>query len=90
MTWKSGFVFRIIIGALFIAQYFLGFDGRGHGAGNVMFLLFGVAFIGYGCYGVVQREALRKKAASKLGLSADASWADIQQLILERKTGKQG
>jgi hypothetical protein len=76
---KSSFVFRIMIGAVFIAAYFFGFNGRNPGAGNVVFLLFGIIFAGYGLYGFVQRAATRKKAAVKLGLPENASWADIEQ-----------
>jgi hypothetical protein len=76
---KSSFVFRIMIGAAFIAAYLFGFNGRNPGAGNVVFLLFGIIFAGYGFYGFVQRAAMRKKAAVKLGLPENASWADIEQ-----------
>lgn len=76
---KSSFVFRIMIGAVFIAAYFFRFDGRNPGAGNVVFLLFGIIFAVYGCFGFVQRAAMRKKTAVKLGLPENASWADIEQ-----------
>jgi hypothetical protein len=62
MDSKSSFIFRIIIGALFMVQYFLGFDGHGHGAGNIITLLFGIVFAGYGCIGLIQRTVLIKKA----------------------------
>jgi hypothetical protein len=43
-------MFRIIIGAIFVAEYFVGFDGHGKGAHQIMILLFGVAFVGYGLF----------------------------------------
>jgi hypothetical protein len=89
MSWRSGFIFRIIIGLLFIAEYFVGFDGHGRGAGNIITLLFGAAFAGYGFFGFVQREALRKKAVAKYGLPSDASWEAIGQAIEERQAKKQ-
>jgi hypothetical protein len=76
---KSSFVFRILIGAVFIVAYFFGFGGRNPGAGNVVFLLFGIIFAVYGFYGLVHRAAMRKKAAVKLGLPENASWADIER-----------
>jgi hypothetical protein len=54
MTRQSIFIFRIIIGAIFLLQYFVGIDGHGRGAGNLIILLFGLAFIGYGLFGVMQ------------------------------------
>jgi hypothetical protein len=54
MSRQSIFVFRIIIGAIFLLQYLVGIDGHGRGAGNLMILLFGLAFVGYGCFGIMQ------------------------------------
>ena len=48
------FIFRIVIGAIFLLQYFIGMDGHGRGAGNLIILLFGLAFVGYGCVGLFQ------------------------------------
>jgi hypothetical protein len=48
------FIFRVVIGAIFLLQYFVGIDGHGRGAGNLIILLFGLAFIGYGCFGLFQ------------------------------------
>jgi hypothetical protein len=48
------FIFRVVIGAIFLLQYFVGIDGHGRGAGNLIILLFGLAFIGYGCSGLFQ------------------------------------
>lgn len=71
MTLQSLLVFRIVIGALFIIEYFVGLDGHGRGAGRLMPLLFGSAFILYGIYGSFQRAALRKRrmmaSASRTG-----------------------
>lgn len=57
----SAFVFRIVIGTLFIIEYFIGLDGHGRGAGRPMTLIFGTAFVIYGVYGCVQRAALQKR-----------------------------
>ncbi|HKS88032.1 MAG TPA: hypothetical protein VJR70_01205 [Stellaceae bacterium] len=52
MSWLGVFVFRLLVGALFITQYFVGLDGHGKGAGQIMLLAFGFAFVGYALYGV--------------------------------------
>jgi hypothetical protein len=54
MSRQSLFAFRIVIGAIFLLQYFIGIDGHGRGAGNLIILLFGLAFVGYGCFGLIQ------------------------------------
>jgi hypothetical protein len=54
------FIYRFIIGSLFIAEYFVGVDGHGRAAGNVMTLLFGIAFVGYGLYGFTQTVSSTK------------------------------
>jgi len=53
MTWGSVFIFRIIIGAVFVGQYLFG--GR-YGEGNPFFLILGLVFIGYGAVGFVQLQ----------------------------------
>jgi hypothetical protein len=74
---QTAFIFRMVIGALFILEYFAGFDGHGLGAGRPLTLLFGIAFVGYGIVGSVQRASLRKRilqqrasAASTIGHSS--------------------
>lgn len=57
----SAFVFRIVIGSLFIAEYFIGLDGHGRAAGRPMTLLFGAVFVIYGVYGYFQRAALQRR-----------------------------
>jgi hypothetical protein len=57
----SAFVFRIVLGSLFIIEYFVGLDGHGRGAGRPMTLLFGSAFVLYGVYGCIQQASLRKR-----------------------------
>jgi hypothetical protein len=58
---QTAFIFRIVIGVLFIFEYFVGFDGHGLGAGRPLTLLFGIAFVAYGIIGSVQRASLRKR-----------------------------
>ena len=60
MSWIGVFVFRLVIGALFITQYFVGIDGHGRGAGQIMLLAFGLAFVGYALYGF-SRIAVAKR-----------------------------
>ena len=54
MSRQAIYVFRIVLGAIFLLQYFIGIDGHGRGAGNLIILLFGLAFVGYGCFGIMQ------------------------------------
>jgi hypothetical protein len=84
MRWQS--LVPIIIGGLFVAQYFVGFDGHRHGAGNPITLVFGLAFVVIASYSARQRAAMRKKMAARLGLPDDASWTDIRRALEEKKT----
>jgi hypothetical protein len=86
MSSQSLFAFPIIIGGLIVAQYFVGFDGHRHGAGNPITLIFGLAFIGYGFYSAMQRNALRRKMAARLGLPDNASWPDIKHALELKKS----
>ena len=63
MSWFGVFVFRIIIGSLFVSEYFVGFDGHGRGAGQIMILFFGLAFVGYGLYGLTRIGGSRGRGA---------------------------
>lgn len=66
MTLQSVFIFRIIIGTLFIIEYFVGIDGHGRGGGRLMTLLFGSAFVLYGVYGSLQRASLRRRRITSI------------------------
>lgn len=83
---KSMFIFLILLGAAMIAQYFFGFDFRGRDPGNLMFLVIGGLVGGYGSYGFIKLNSLRKKLTAKLGLPENASWDEIELVMLERKT----
>jgi hypothetical protein len=48
----------MILGAIFVTQYFY---GGNYGQGNLFLLLFGLAFIGYGLYGFVEVSRRNKK-----------------------------
>jgi hypothetical protein len=58
---QAAFLFRVVIGVLFILEYFVGFDGHGLRAGRPLTLLFGIAFVAYGFVGLIQRASLRKR-----------------------------
>jgi hypothetical protein len=57
----AAFIFRIVLGILFIVEYFIGLDGHGRGAGRPMTLLFGAAFVIYGIYGCFQSSATQRR-----------------------------
>jgi hypothetical protein len=55
---RMGFlVFRILLGMIFVAQYFF---GGNYGQGNKFLLLFGALFIGYGLFGLIQITSKRR------------------------------
>ena len=57
----AAFIFRVVLGILFIVEYFIGLDGHGRAAGRPMTLLFGAAFLVYGVYGCVQSAAIQRR-----------------------------
>lgn len=57
----AAFIFRVVLGILFIVEYFVGLDGHGRGAGRPMTLLFGAAFVIYGVYGWTQCAAIQRR-----------------------------
>jgi hypothetical protein len=50
-------VFRILLGMIFVAQYFFGGNDV---QGNKFLRLFGALFIGYGLFGSVQMTSTRR------------------------------
>ena len=74
-----------MLGAVVIAQYFFGFDLRGRDVGNVVFLVLGSLVTGYGVFGFITFDWMRKKTAVKLGLPESSSWEEIKLVMRERK-----
>ena len=68
---KAHCIFQIVVGSLFIAQYFFGIDGHGSGAGNIITLLIGILFAVFGIARLLlkvlkTRNALAGKIERKL------------------------